>query len=356
MSIGFAPPLSKTGVELTSQITVGYDWLRGTIPISQFDRVRAHLETVFSEPIEPLHASDGRPRPSQNYRRQFRSASGLYLGVSNWFRDDSDPQQHFMVNIPGSVLSRFTPLQQHTLFCVLYSEGMHCSRLDIKVDDYGKEITVAKVYEAAKAGNFTGFRKWEPYYGPRQRGDVYEGPSTVYFGSRGKSGSGRFLRIYDKAKQSSGEIDATRVELELSGDKAFEAFENISSLDFDFFKDLAVGYVKSSISFIDRVSSHISRCPVLRWWDSLFSDFTAIHFSPKVVVKTYQKSLDWLENQVAPTFAMVLESLAAISPDDAISFFYKMWFKGNENMSEKQKFLLRSWLASNGLIPCMSTS
>ncbi|MEO1254615.1 MAG: replication initiation factor domain-containing protein, partial [Bacteroidota bacterium] len=140
------------------------------------------------------------------------------------------------------------------------------------------------------------------------------------------------------------------------GDKAFEAFENISSLEFEFFKDLAIGYVKSSISFIDRVSSHISRCPVLSWWDSLFSDFTAIHFSPKVVVKTYQKSLDWLENQVAPTFAMVLESLAAISPDDAISFFYRMWLKGTDNMSEKQKFLLRSWLASNGLIPCVSTS
>lgn len=317
--------------------------------MSQFDRVRCHLESVFSEPIEFLLATDGRPRPSKNYRRQYRSASGIYLGVSNWFRDDSDPSQHFMVNLPGSVLSRLDPLEQYTLFSVLYSEGMNCSRLDIKVDDYGKEVTLEKVYEAAKAGNFTGFRKWEPYYGPRQRGDLHEGPSTIYFGSRGKSGSGRFLRIYDKAKQSGGEVDATRIELELSGDKSREAFESVVNAGFELFKDVAVGYLKSSISFIERVSSHVSRCLVLSWWDSLFSNYAAISFSPKTVVKTYQKSLDWLKTQVAPTFAMVLESLAAVSVDDAISFFYELWFEGNKNMSDNLRFLLRSWLASNGL-------
>lgn len=85
----------------------------------------------------------------------------------------------------------------------------------MKLGDYGKRITPAVACETWKAGGLSGFRTHHWHSSSRygeQSGD------TINLSGRGKSGGGKFLRVYDKGFQSAGKIEATRVELELSGE------------------------------------------------------------------------------------------------------------------------------------------
>lgn len=104
------------------------------------------------------------------------------------------------------------------LFQILLSRGAKITRLDICYDDYQKHLTPLDWSRLFDAG----------YIECRTRHkDSITSPSgsTFYLGKRGKS---RMLRVYDKAGESRGQIDAVRYEFEFKNDYAYRFADSVA--------------------------------------------------------------------------------------------------------------------------------
>lgn len=104
------------------------------------------------------------------------------------------------------------------LFQVLLSRGAKITRLDICYDDYKKHLTPGDWSRLFEAGYI------ECKTRHKQSVNSPSG-STFYLGKRGKS---RMLRVYDKAGESHGQIDAIRYEFEFKNDFAYRFADSVA--------------------------------------------------------------------------------------------------------------------------------
>lgn len=114
-----------------------------------------------------------------------------------------------------------------SMFCSLLDRGVRFTRIDLCYDDYNKRITPFQWNELASLGQVECKARSRSYIAScHQKGD------TVYFGKRS---GGRMLRIYDKAYESKGEVDAIRYEFEFKRDYAIAMSESIADgVEIDF--------------------------------------------------------------------------------------------------------------------------
>lgn len=330
-------PGSNTGVKLTELVEVGVDWLSGTFDQSLAGEVMPFLESVFADQFVLQKRGIG------FYSQSYRSLNGLVLGlypVQTLERVRTDAY----LSIPASSLIRLTVENQQSLFARLHEVGFLSSRIDLRADDYGKTVTVEKVEEAVEAGNVAGFRAFRAIHSGRIGfGRVGR---TVEFGRRGKSGCGKFVRIYDKSFQSAGEIDATRIELELSGGRSRECFSVLAQTPVEFWGELIAGWLKDAIAFVDRqASERLDRCPYLDWWQALVEKFDRLSLSVPRVKSNLEAMKSWIKQQVAPSFATVLAAFIQSSPDgynDWSAWLWEILDNGERRLRERHIAILET--------------
>jgi hypothetical protein len=350
-------PVSNTGLNMTEKnIKLGIDWLRGTFPSSQFAALQSLVFKTFSSPCEPCLDSRGNPISSRFYRFTYRSGLGIFIGQSNTAMSLDSAKQHIYLDIPASAISTISYENLSVFMAALSGLQFSCSRIDLKVDDYDKIITPEVAYDSVRSRNFSGLRAF------RWLCSGYSGApddsigSTLELGRRGKNGSGKFIRIYNKSIESKGLTDCTRIELELSDTKAKDAFMAFSSFELSSWSCLILGFLKNSVSFIDRLapkkSGRADRCPLLDWWAYLVESVQSIPFTPRVVVCTYEKSKLWIEKQVLPTLAFVLNGIYASEKQEGCDFILWDWWKeGEKRMNDNHWLLLNDWCHRIGVIP-----
>lgn len=347
-AIGFQPtpqltPTSNTGVNWTEQpktcvSEVGIDWLAGTTHESNIPDLMADLGHLFTDEFVDQE------KPTGFYRDSYRSVLGILVGLHPY----SGGREDSYISIPGSVLSAVAPERVHELLGLLIGKyNFHYSRMDLKLDDYTKTVTPELAYAAYQRGNVSGFRShhWHSS-GSEQKGIG----RTLELGRRGKFGAGKFLRIYDKFIESAGKIDATRIELELSGEHCRQAATLLASTPFECLGKYIFDMIASSVDFVERDSSgRLDRSKRLDWWAFLADGREQINLAGIRIKSTLDSVKRWIHNQVSPALATIVNAFN--NEQDWNDWFWDMLMNGETRMQDRHHALVNVDRKLKAMIP-----
>lgn len=274
----------------TPSLSIHLDGFRGTFPAECRPLVLALLAPRLGEP-EPVVGSGF-------YTRALAWASGARLFT--------DPTQANMggrelLSLGGEAMQAFDVDGQLQLLADLHALGFKGTRVDPAADDHQRIASMDDVHEAGRAGHYCGLRLYDPRRPQTQAGELKG--DTAYFGRRGGDGSGKYLRIYDKKLESDGAIDAIRYEVELSGERAAEAFRWLAACkSAEAFRLVLGGLIGGAIDFRerDRASSdrHVDRVPRLTWWEKLLELLTSAPIAIARTKTTLQRRVEWAVKSV----------------------------------------------------------
>jgi hypothetical protein len=160
------------------------------------------------------------------------------------------------------------------------------------------------------------------------------------FGRRGKDGKGRYVRVYDKGLESQGEIDAIRVEVELSGDTAKQWFLILAACDDQNELERKIGQiVVGSILFADKSGSHghADRFRVLPWWKRIAELVGSASVKVERVRPTLEKSVAWVKRSMPVTLArlaLAVENLGMVGEELVFDLVRDLLRKGRRTIEE----------------------
>lgn len=296
-----APPTSKTGVEVTqheevlqeSPVEVSFDWLRCSFPdLTEWQAIALLLD---------LGETAALPHGRHGYRSAVAQGNITLLY-------DGTPGMGVCLDITGEGMRQIESSGRvkdwRTFLATLQGAGAKFSRLDIACDDKAGLLDLEEIVAAAEAGTVsTHFQQWRRDEGKRTFGDQGErSPGlTLYFGSRT---SDSFVRIYDKAAQQQEEGHWVRVEMEVKGKRApmlADAFINGGTA-------VLVGYLRGLLDFKEAGEhSERSRWQTVSWWETFLASAEVVRLTIAQQALTMERVMKWVNNQVAPTLAMVLK-------------------------------------------------
>ena len=232
--------------------------------------------------------------------------------------------------VPLDLLLRFFEVIHHN------NVDLVCSRMDICLDDYSKKLTFDNLCAALDSKNYSGFRG-----GRSVRNHDDSGGWTVYLGSRE---SNHFVRVYNKAAESKGRIDAIRWESEFKSDKADYIFRKLALQKTSV---AAVAhlelYVFGNFDFIYKNQKNLERCDRLTWWE----DFLAwVGFGrAKILVVKAKTSIEsrviWIKKQVEKSLALLSR---AFGSDDFQLFMDERVASGSQRLRRCDDTLLSDYL------------
>jgi hypothetical protein len=236
------------------------------------------------------------------------------------------------IEFPGQICGSVNPVDFRDLFKLLVTDQQTvCTRFDIALDDYTKELwTWDDLAAAARAGNYSGPKSYSIIESAK-RGE--SAGLTHYFGTR-KSES--FYRFYDKSVESGGQVDANRAEVEFKRSKAHQAFTawlnppTGSELDA---AQILLEFVMGNICFLDRSSGekNLERLPILPWWQRM-KDLLAegVKLTPIRAIATIERTCEWLEKRVFPSMYAVCRAVGETSFQSLMDAWIQ-WGKEHQN-------------------------
>ena len=184
--------------------------------------------------------------------------------------------------------------------------GLTCSRVDIAVDDYSKELQYSDINQALIDGNYTGFRsgKVTVNYGGKFQG------FTVNLGSRD---SEKYVRFYDKFSESHGRLDCYRWEVEFKGALANKLFDMILAYPphKKRYQQELINIAVSCVDFIEPIDKNLARNQRLGWWEAWLSRVQTENIRLRVVrVKTaISAKKNWVQRSVSKALLIIQRSI-----------------------------------------------
>lgn len=293
-------------------------WFAGSFPEGLRDKIAAVLVSYFGGPFT------SRDRGANSYGQSSVNEAGALLA---W----SDGRPDAWVCLNASVLGLLLPEQVPELLVELVDLGVRPTRIDLTVDIPTTWVEMEHVHEAARAGQVHGFRKYDPRRPIKNMATGELAGDTAYFGSRGGDGSGKFVRFYSKGLESGGRLNATRFEVEASGDIARGWVEVLLSR-VDRFWEKAGSLAVGAIDFVDRSGAHRHRDRFTRltWWDRVVSLARAARVHLERQPSSLQRSAEWVQDQLAVLFARIgltIEQQQGLPALDALRDFVTVTFK-----------------------------
>lgn len=330
-------PSSNTGL-ICQDLSLGIDYLTLAIPIADADDIHKLISTlsiIFQDAYD-LHFDQGRFIGRQ-YSGWALSPNGGLLAWNLPGENGQDP--HFgslRLALSGGVLKRAKQLDIVQFMRIQLRNGAKCNRIDLRADDYTRVMLPEHLLDACRKKNISGFRNSRLH--ADTVGNIYECGWTIYLGSRE---SDRFTRYYNAFPVHG--IEAFRYEIECKNEVADQIayYLCICSDDEEALTSLMGAYLAGHISFVDRSGgSRASRCDKLPFWQA-FTDRlgSSIRFSVPAVVRTIQKSIDWIEHSVSATLGMVA---MYINPDDIESYIRRLIEFGKAKFSSRHQTILNA--------------
>ena len=309
------PPSGNTGGKVQwSERTVGCHWLRVVHPSASRDELRRELVRAFGEP------DDVRGRWFYEHGERFSNGTLLLWGtiVNREQADDDDaPGETCCVDVPGSAIDdmepaeRFNTLRRFTL-------GGRVTRIDLAADAVHAERVglIEAATASCDAGELCGSRVFEP----RRRTNAGEVEAFgLCIGRRGKAGSGRYVRMYDKGLET-GERPMgqwERLEVEFSGDCAAEVGVDLFGGSNDW-EPRAWARINGAISFRKSTGRReLSMRPIVTWWAEWIAGPTPLSTIMRRTETTLQRHTRWLTDTVLPTVARLGQEVG-VSFTDAL--------------------------------------
>ena len=358
------PPSGNTGVEITRDVPrrprpddgvgVSVGWLSCTW-VGQWDTVKAFTDwaAAFVGELAPVS------RRWRGYDVVYVAEHDVLLGVRE--RECGALELH--LDVPASVLENMTHDALYAFLLFVANYALNVSRCDVTLDDWMKLVTPADL-DALTSGGADVYAlnkelcvtRAEQSQFIRSKGP--KGGDTWYLG--GTSGEAR-LRVYDKSRESGGEVDAIRWELQLRGDRAKDA---VVSLALEahikaggdvglrdaggaelagYMGEWAAQQLVRFVDFRDRsADSNITRCPRLRWWTALVLNAEKarpVVVAPPVTVERMHKYADTAFPSWLATLADSAAGVKGLSPEEWLS---EMVDRGRERRSPRHALALLS--------------
>lgn len=337
-------PPSNTGVKLPEpcqpSIVAGTDWTSCTFPRVHLEEFIRLVECTFKQTLVRQKVG------WKFYTESYKTPCGVLLADKRLAGETVASEAY--LSLPAGCLNLLEPNQQASLFAALHRMGAKCTRLDVRIDDYEKTVTIEEIAQAAKSGNFACFRSFRIIESGIMGNSRTGG--TVEFGRRGKNGTGKFFRSYDKGVESGGKFECIRHELELSGERSANCFAILAQAPSELWPELIGGWIRDAISFVDRsVSDRLGRCPLLGWWEQLIGKFNALSLSVERPKTTIEKAKKWLQKQVAPTIAFVCNAIGS-SGQDWDEWFTLLMDAGEKRMNDFHRSILGLPLMQNRVL------
>ncbi len=289
-----------------SSITVRPDYYQGTAYFNSKLDCFDFLDSVCS--LLPIGDSwsflDYPLFCGERFTNAFRSVRGKLFGG---IRLDKEVSKYkILLQVPGSYWSQLESENYHQLLNLSLSIGFNITCLDICLDDYYKRVSFKEVKDFGELGNYRLVR----YYQLIESTIVRGSPPipTCYFGKGEK-----ILRFYD-AEMVHG-IPAHRWELQLRNDHA-------RSVVNDYLADphCLPEFITGAVDFGTESSGYWSSFVRADWWESLRSEsggFRKVNLEP--FQPCFERSLDWLYNQVAPTLAIAFHGYSPMEFQELIN-------------------------------------
>lgn len=291
-------------------LEISLDWLSFSLEILSsvdVDRIVHYLTYTL---IDEFALTPGRAAPVANgvlYSNTGRSTRGASLKW-NLPHESKDGKGRLLIQLNGKSLHPLNFLERTDIVHTLLEESdSRITRIDMALDDYQRTITFEQLHEVQDKDNYSGFSTCG-ISASKKRGCARG--NTYYFGSRN---SGNFLRIYDKAVETNGEIDAIRLELESKQGRAEQVGKMIQTIGYNEqqLKQLFLDLITGCVNFIERRTdtTNLDRMKRLDWWQQ-FLDFVAavpLKFSLPKPERTLDKTRTWMNRQVCTSLAMIRE-------------------------------------------------
>lgn len=227
--------------------------------------------------------------------KAYSGSMGVSLSYSNF---DCNDICNARITLPGEFLANRNPWHIKRVMRRLRDDfAAKCSRIDLAVDDFSRQLNHQTIIDATKNKEGIGFNcgKTIDSYGTGNDG------ITVYCGSRR---SPKFARFYQK-----GEFD--RFEIEYKQHYAASIFTDYladTSADSAY---LLSSILRSSISFAYKPDCNLSRSIEREWWVS-FRDRIQGEYQ-KVTASKPRPSLDrtlkWIHRSVSKSLLLMREAL-----------------------------------------------
>jgi len=345
------PPLLIGGVNTheSREKVVSVHWIAGTCPTNKLTYAIACIDRAFFGGFEKFDY--GLYRYDRSIR--FEAFDGLAIYYDgNKARSEGVHRGRFTIVIPGKALDSLTPERMRSLMWELTDKLLFtATRIDVYWDDFERRITPSEVARHARAGNFAGYRLYE-LSGRKMAvgGEVESISDMVTFGCRGKAGSGRFLRVYDKNLESKGLRDCIRWEVEFTKSRAKQVMVFLaSSRGLPEFTSLIAALVGGSIDFIERPAGvsrgNIDRMKRLDWWQEILDVIGQSIVRNRKRHTSIEASKAWMES-ISSTLGMVKIAMGDVG-------FYE-WIRevtevGKDKMKSRHHAMLSAYFAERGV-------
>ncbi len=195
--------------------------------------------------------------------------------------------------------------------------GVEFTRIDVALDDLDGLLSMDVILQAMKEGalvsRFKGAEHRQSFAFAKKRGAAARKADldgdVLYFGSI-MSEVG--VVFYDKAKEQlvKGKTDVpehwTRCELRTKKDRA----QALARLYAEGGLTVVPGVLRYYLEFKQGSASdgNSSRWPVAAWWETFLDNCEKARLYVEQAVRTVEKAMAWVEKQVAPTLAMIVEA------------------------------------------------
>ncbi|MCE1226216.1 MAG: replication initiation factor domain-containing protein [Geobacteraceae bacterium] len=302
------PPSSNTGATITTTAAqnleipkenrVLIDWVSFTLPDVNPQNAIALLHLEMGA-FTTLGGSMG-------YKQSYR------LGNISVFFDGTE-EMGCHVTMSGQGCREFEAISKvkdwRSLFALVHANKGHFTRLDVAFDNVDNSLKMSTIWRCVKRGHIksvlTSGRRVESFKLTHD-GTLSKG-QTLYLGSVQSNVQYRF---YDKAAQLELEEQGTwvRLEMQLRKDRADSLAEHII-MNKQTIAELATGIINSHFAFINLDDSNKTRCSLKTWWSTWLLHTSKLKLIKAKAQKILFDIMAHLENQYAPSFALLAQGL-----------------------------------------------
>ncbi|MBO6514260.1 MAG: replication initiation factor domain-containing protein [Phycisphaerales bacterium] len=274
---------------------VSIDWLRMSGSRYMLEHVLHLTETLFGD----TKADKGRFLLDTGYKW---AAGGVFLDTKK-----SNPANHCVVDLPASLLMEISELQLRQLIYDLHSIGFKTTRIDIACDYHDRPYLIDDALQSCEAGELCRSRTFQLIETKNNRSTIGR---TLTIGKRGKDGSGRCVRIYDKGleTQTLEEGHWIRWETELA-----DSCANDFSMAYAQSKDpidCAHAHALWAVEFREyNGSRELNRRPLTAWFSDLVDNKTRRRLTATRTKSTVASYTHWMRTSVLPK----LKTISAIT-------------------------------------------
>lgn len=288
------PPCVTRGAKCAKGVYLGIDWLRFVGPDTHLERVRSWLisrTNVAPQPTKGRHCCE--------HGEVFTQGTSLMWGHNAGI---------CIVEFTGAALAGMTEKQRHRAIRWLVDAGFRATRIDIAADFVWQALSlVDQAIASCKRDELCRARRFRPI---EDRTATETHGKTVYLGLRGKEGSGRLGRVYDKGLETrtAPEGQWERYEVEFTKDTAERVAEMIAKASE--WADVARSLLLGAFDFRRATGRrHLDDRPRVEWWAKVIGLLETIRITLPRPPAELHRFAKWAERCVFPTLlAMAQEA------------------------------------------------